>query len=349
MATLRLRALAERLGGREVEADGDPELVAVASLDEAGPGALSFVRSARFQDALARTAAAAVVAPPGVDTGKLPTLRSPNPNLDFARAAALLHPEPPLVAGIHPSAVVEEGAEIAEDVFVGPLSFVAAGARVGSGTRIGARVCIGAGAVVGADCVIREGGVLAHGVRLGDRVIVQPGAVVGGDGFGYELDERGQLEKVPQVGTVEIGDDVEIGANATIDRARLGTTRIGRGSKIDNLVQIGHNCVLGEHTVVVSQAGLAGSTTLEDRVVVMAQAGLANHVTVGRGSILAARAGAFQDLPAGSRVFGFPALPGRAWHRSIKLFERLPELFRRLRALERKVDADAPHDEVELK
>jgi UDP-3-O-[3-hydroxymyristoyl] glucosamine N-acyltransferase len=198
-------------------------------------------------------------------------------------------------------------------------------------------VSLGEDVELGCDCVLHPGVVLRDAVRVGDRVILQPGVVIGGDGFGYEFNERGEHEKVPQVGTVVIGDDVEIGANATVDRARLGATRIGRGVKIDNLVQIGHNCVIGDHSVVVAQAGLAGSTTLGERVIVMAQAGLANHVTVGAGSFLGVRAGVVQDLPPGSRVWGFPAQPERGWHRSASLFGRLPELARRLRAVERRL------------
>ena len=171
---------------------------------------------------------------------------------------------------------------------------------------------------------------------LGDRVILQPGCVIGGDGFGYELDERGALEKVPQLGNVVLEDDVEVGANATIDRARLGTTRVGRGTKIDNLVQIAHNVEIGAGCVVVAQSGIAGSTRLGDRVFFMAQSGAASQLEIGAGSFVGARGGVIESLPPASRVYGFPATPERAWHRVSAWLARLPELARRVRALEKR-------------
>jgi UDP-3-O-[3-hydroxymyristoyl] glucosamine N-acyltransferase len=171
---------------------------------------------------------------------------------------------------------------------------------------------------------------------LGDRVILQAGCVIGGDGFGYELDEGGELVKVPQLGNVVLEDDVEVGANATIDRARLGSTRVGRGTKIDNLVQIAHNVEIGAHSVLIAQSGIAGSTALGERVYFMAQSGAAGHLRIGDGSFVAARGGVIEDLPRGSRVYGFPALGERAWHRANVWLARLPEFARRLRALERR-------------
>jgi UDP-3-O-[3-hydroxymyristoyl] glucosamine N-acyltransferase len=289
----------------------------------------------------------ALVAPPDVDVGGRPALRSPSPSLDFARAVSWIVPPSRPAPGVHPSAVVDAAATIDPSAAVGPHVVVGARARVGARTILHANATVCEGVVLGADCVLHPGVVVGESCEIGDRVVLQPGVVIGGDGFGYEFNERGEHEKVPQVGNVVIEDDVEIGANATVDRARLGSTRIGRGAKIDNLVQIGHNCVIGAHSVVVAQSGLAGSTILGERVIVMAQAGLANHVTVGAGSFLGARAGVIESLPPGSRVWGFPAQPERAWHRSSAWLARLPELARRLRRVERRLGVRDGRGEVD--
>ena len=338
---MRLRELAEHLGGRPVEGDAEFEVRGVAALEDGGPGDLGFLRSEQFVGSLAAARIGALIAPVGVDVGGRPVIRSPQPNLDFARAVRLLLPPPRPGPGAHPSVVVDGSARVDPSASLGPLVVVGPRARIGARSVLHAHVCVGEDAEVGEDCVLHARVVIREGVTLGDRVILQPGAVIGGDGFGYEFNERGEQEKIPQVGTVVIEDDVEIGANATVDRARLGATRIGRGVKIDNLVQIGHNCVIGEHSVVVALSGLAGSTVFERRVFAMAQTGFANHIRVGEGSFVGARAGVIEDLPAGSRVFGFPARPERAWHRSEALVAKLPELVRRLRALERRLGVRA--------
>ncbi len=333
----RLGELAERLGGRPVEGDPDFVVSGAAPLEEGGPGDLGFVRSPRHAGALAGTRVGALIAPPGVEAGGRPVIRSSVPNLDFARAVALLLPRPRPQPGIHPAAMVAAGARVDPSASVGPGAVVGARSRVGARSVLHANAVLAEDVVVGEDCELHAGVVVREESELGDRVVLQPGVVIGGDGFGYEFDEQGRHEKVPQVGRVVIEDDVEIGANATVDRARLGVTRIGRGAKIDNLVQIGHNCVIGAHSLVVAQSGLAGSTVLGERVFMMAQSGSAGHLTIGEGSFVAARGGVIEDLPPGSRVWGFPAAPQRAWHRSAALVARLPELVRRLRAVERRL------------
>jgi UDP-3-O-[3-hydroxymyristoyl] glucosamine N-acyltransferase len=332
---IRIAELAERLGGRPVE--GDPAFLirGVGSLEEGGSTDLGFLRSAQPTHALEATRIGALIAPPEVDVGGRPVIRSPMPNLDFARAAALIvpsrHPEP----GVHPTAFVDPTAKVDPQATIGAQASVGARTEIGPRTVLHANVTLGEDVRVGADCLFYPGVVVREGCEVRDRVILQPGVSIGGDGFGYEFNERGEHEKIPQLGNVVIEDDVEIGANAAVDRARLGTTRIGRGVKIDNLVQIGHNCVIGADSVIVAQAGLSGSTLVGSRVIIMAQAGTAGHLTIGEGSFVAARAGVTKDLPPGSRVWGFPALPARRWHRSTALVGRLPELLRRLRALER--------------
>jgi UDP-3-O-[3-hydroxymyristoyl] glucosamine N-acyltransferase len=319
----------------------------VASLEEGGPADLGFVRSARFAAALAGARIGALIAPPGVNVGGRPVIRTPAPSLDFARAVGLLFPRPVPPVGAHPSAVISPDAEVDATASLGPCAVVGARSRVGPRCVLHAGVTLGEDVSVGADCVLHSGVVAREGVTIGSRVILQPGVVIGSDGFGYEFDERGALEKVPQIGTVVIEDDVEIGANTTVDRARLGTTRIGRGVKIDNLVQIGHNCVVGEHSVIVAQSGLAGGTAFGSRVFAMAQTGFANRAKVGDGAFVGARAGIFADVAPRSRVFGFPAVPERAWLRSAALVARLPELFRRLRAVERRLAPEGAAAESE--
>ncbi len=238
---------------------------------------------------------------------------------------------------MHPNAFVAGDAHVDRSAAIGALACVGAASKVGAGTVIAAGAIVGDDVEIGRDSWIHSGVVVREGSRIGDRVILQPGVVIGGDGFGYEFNEKGEHEKVPQVGTVVIEDDVEIGANTTVDRGRLGPTRIRRGAKIDNLVQIAHNVEIGEHAIVVAQTGVAGSTVLGERVIMMAQSGVAGHLKIGAGSFVAARAGLIEDTEPGSRVWGFPAMAERAWHRSSSIFSRLPEIVRRLRALEKHV------------
>lgn len=334
---MRLRELAEKLG-REIRGDGEVMLHGVASLERAGPGDLSFVRSLAWAKTVVGSRASAVVAPAMVDTAGLPSLISPNPGLDFARAVSLLLPPARPAAGVHPSTYVAAGATVDPSACIGPLCSIGEGARIGARSVLHAGVHVYPDVRVGEDCTIHAGVVLREGTDLGDRVSLQPGVVLGGDGFGYAFDEQGRLEKVPQVGRVVVEDDVEIGAGTTVDRASLGETRIRAGAKIDNLVMIAHNCDVGESAVVIAQAGLAGSTTVGRRAILMAQSGAAGHLTVGEGAFVAARAGLHKDVSPGARVFGAPAMDERRWHRVVAAMARLPEALRRLRAVEKKLE-----------
>jgi UDP-3-O-[3-hydroxymyristoyl] glucosamine N-acyltransferase len=334
---MELGELAEKLGGRAV--DGDPRfrIEGVASLEQGGARALGFVRGSAFAEALARSTIGAVIAPAGLDVGVRPAIRSEAPSLDFARAAALLVPEPRAEPGVHPSAFVAATARVHPSASIGPRCVVGERSEIGARSVLRASVSVLEDVRIGADCRLHPGVVVREGCRLGDRVVLQPGVVIGGDGFGYEWNERGENEKVPQLGNVVLEDDVEIGANSTVDRARLGSTRIGRGAKIDNLVMIAHNCVIGPHALVVAQTGIAGGTELGERVIAMAQSGVGGQLRVGAGSFIAARAGVIEDLAPNSRVWGFPAQSERSWHRSIAWLARLPELGKRVRALEKRL------------
>jgi UDP-3-O-[3-hydroxymyristoyl] glucosamine N-acyltransferase len=312
-------------------------LAGVASLESAGPADLAFVRSPRFADALARSRAGAAIVPAGIDPGARPVIRSPNPGLDFARAAGELAPPGRPEPGVHASAVVAADAHVDPTASVGALAVVGARTRIGPRSVVHAHVTLYADVQVGADCILHAGSVVREGSLLGDRVILQPGAVVGGDGFGYVLNEEGVFEKVPQLGRVVIGDDSEVGAGTTIDRATLGETRIGRAVKIDNLVMIGHNCEVGEGTSIVAQSGLAGSTVVGRRAFLMAQAASSGHLRIGDGAFVGARGGVVRDVAPGARVYGYPAVEERAWHRTVAALARLPDVLRRLRAVERRL------------
>jgi len=334
---MKLGELAEKLGGRAVEGDPRFRLEGVATLDAGGASALGFVRGAAWSEALSRSKIGAVIAPLGVDVGGRPVIRSPLPSLDFARATALLVPAPRPAPGVHPSAWVASTARVHPSATIGPRCVVGERSEVGARSVLVASVTLVEDVRVGADCRLHAGVVVRERSRLGDRVILQPGVVIGGDGFGYEFNERGESEKVPQVGDVVIEDDVEIGANTTVDRGRIGSTRIGRGTKIDNLVMVAHNCVIGANCLIVAQSGLAGGAELGERVIAMAQSGFAGHIRVGDGVFVGARGGVIEDVPARARVWGFPAVSERAWHRSVAWLARLPELGRRVRALEKKL------------
>ncbi len=334
---MELGELAEKLGGRAVEGDPHFRVEGVGALESGDARSLGFVRGEAFASALASSKIGAVIAPPGVAVGARPAIRSPLPSLDFARATALLVPEHRPAPGVHPSAWVAATARVHPSASVGPRCVVGERSEIGARSVLTASVTVLEDARVGADCRLHAGVVLRERCRLGDRVTLQPGVVIGGDGFGYEFNERGENEKVPQIGDVVIEDDVEIGANSTVDRARLGTTRIGHGTKVDNLVMIAHNCVIGPHSLIVAQSGLGGGTIFGERVIAMAQSGFSGQITIGDGAFVAARAGVFENLAPRSRVWGFPAQPERAWHRSAAWLARLPELAKRVRALEKKL------------
>lgn len=334
---LRLEDLA-RLLDRRFSGDGDALIHGVAALEVAGPGDLAFVRDASHLDAMAKSQATAVILPEGCDPAERAAIHSVNPTLDFARAITLLTATAVGPVGIEP------GAHVAADADIDALAWVAAGAsvgprcKVGPGTRIHPNATLYRDVVVGAGCTLHAGVVVREGSVLGDRVILQPGAVIGGDGFGYVPDESGALHKVPQIGVVVVGDDVEVGANTTIDRATLTQTRIGDRVKLDNLVQIAHNCVLGEDVVVAAQSGVSGSTRVGRGAVVMAQVGIAGHLEIGSRAFLAARAGLHKSVADHARVYGTPQMEERRWHRAMAALKRLPEVFKRLRAVERKLD-----------
>ena len=341
--SIRVGDLARELGC-ELEGDATVSIDGVASLEDAGGSDLSFVRSEGFAKPLGASQAGAIIAPHGIDVGGRPVIRSLHPGLDFARATRRLIPESVPPPGTSERAWVSNDASVDETASVGAGCAVGAGASIGPRSVLHANVTLYEDVRLGADCVIHAGCVLREQTVLGDRVILQPGVVLGGDGFAYLSSEEG-IEKVPQVGRVVVDDDAEIGANATVDRGALGDTRIGRAAKIDNLVQIAHNCVIGDEVIIIAQAGLSGSTVVERGAVVMAQAGVVGHLTIGEGAVVGPKAGIHKDVAARTRVLGSPQRDASLQRRIVSALPRLPDLLRRVRRLEKKV-AD-PEDGVE--
>ena len=334
---MNLAQLAERLGC-ELDGDGGIEITDVAGLEDARAGDVSFLANRRYLPRLASTAASAVIVAPDVHT-PLPRLLSSNPYVTYAQAVALLHPSPAPSPGIHPSAQVDAGASIAPDAHVGALVVVGPRARVGPRCVLHPHVVLYADVVLEEDCVLHAGVQVREGCRLGRRVVVQNGAIIGADGFGFARDDQGHYVKIPQVGVVVIEDDVEIGALSAVDRAALRQTRIGRGTKIDNLVQVGHSVTIGSHSVLAGQVGVAGSTRIGNGVTLAGQVGVAGHLTIGDGVTATAQTGIPNSVEAGALVSGYPAITNRAWLKAAAIFPRLPELWRRLRRLERKLGA----------
>ncbi len=332
--------------GRSVDVDGDARvrIEGVASLERAGAGDLAHCRTARHLEAARSSGAAAFVAPPGLDIDERPTLRSARPDLDFARLVRWLTQAADTVA------FPDSNRPVAADARIDPTARLGPGCAVGARSKVGPRSVLHAGVVlyadveVGADCEIHSGVVVREGTRIGDRVVLHPGAVLGADGFGYTGDEAGQLFKIPQVGIVVVEDDVEIGASSTVDRATLDETRIRRGARIDNLVQIAHNCDIGEGAILAGQVGLSGSVRVGAGAALMGQVGVADHVEIGAGAFVAARSGVARDVAPGARVFGAPAAEERAWHRMVAALPRLPEALRRLRRIERLLADRDSHD-----
>jgi len=326
--------IAVHVGG---ELEGAPETAVrtVAGIEEAEPGALTFLAHPRYRAALEGTRASVILLPPDVPCPEgLTAIRVADPYGALQRVLEWFDPGPPAVArGVHPTAVVDPGAELAPDVAIGPHAVVEAGARLGARTVVGAGGYVGEDARLGEDCYLHPHAYVGRRCVLGARVILQPAAVVGSDGFGYVFVE-GRYRRIPQVGTVVIGDDVEIGANACIDRATLGVTRIERGTKIDNLVQVAHNVAIAEDSALAAQSGVAGSTRIGKRVRLGGQAGLSGHLRIGDGAQVGAQAGVIGDIPPGVTVSGYPARPHHEAMRAEAALRRLPDLARRVRALE---------------
>lgn len=328
-----------RLVGADMPPGGDGvEISGVASLQEAREGDITFYTNPRYLAQLRVSKASAVIVSRDFDETITPLLlRVENPSAAFAAAVAGFAPvEPPTQPGVHATAVVNSSAILGSGVSVGPFVVIEAGAIIGEGSAIGSGCQIGREVRLGSHCRLHPGAIIRERCLLGDRVILQPGAVIGSCGFGYEFQE-GRHVKIPQTGIVEIGNDVEIGANTTVDRARFGRTVIGEGSKIDNLVQIAHNVQVGPHTIICSQVGVSGSTRIGAYVTLAGQVGLAGHLEIGDKAVLAAKAGVSKNVPPGAMLVGAPAKPMKEFKETNFYISQLHKLYERVKQLELKM------------
>jgi len=328
-----LSELARRLGaelrGPDAEVDG------IAALDEADSGKITFLSNPRYTPLVRETKAAAVISKEVVPGAACSFLVTPNPYLAFATTVELFHPPARPAPGVSSQASVHHGAVLGKDIHIAPFVVVEDGAVLGDRVSLYPGVYVGRGSSVGEESVLYPGVTLYHGVRIGKRAILHAGCVIGSDGFGFAPTPQG-YRKIPQVGTVEIGDDVEIGANTTIDRAALGVTRIGAGTKLDNLIQVAHNVVIGRDTVIAAQTGISGSCRIGNRVMIGGQAGLAGHLEVGDGVMLGAQSGVAGSVSAAESAAwsGTPIMPHKTWLKMVTLLPKLPDLFRRVKRLE---------------
>jgi len=322
--------------------DGGIEIRKVAAIDEASAGDITFLIDPRYRSFLAGCKASAIIIGNELEISsgrEINFLQVEQPYLAFAKILQLFSPQPKFDGRVSPHATIHPTAVVGEGVTVFPYVYLGAGVRVARGSVLFPGVFLGEGVEIGEDCVFHPQVTVREGCRIGDRVILHAGVVVGSDGFGYAVEGRVR-SKIPQVGTVEIHDDVEIGANTTVDRATLGRTVIGRGVKIDNLVQIAHNVVVGEDSVIAAQAGIAGSTRIGRQVILAGQVGVVNHIQIGDGARIGPQSGVAQSAASGATLSsGLNAAPHKEWLRVMTLLPRLPQLWREVRRLEKKIEA----------
>ncbi len=330
-----LKELADHLGG-VVIGDENARIRGIASLDDAGEGDITFLANPKYAPKVASTKATAVVLPPGADRRGRNAVEVKNPYLAFAKLLTLFHVKPPEAKGVMAGAFLSDKAAIGDGVTIFPGAYVADGVKLGNRVTLHPGVVLYEGVEVGDDVTLHANVVVRERCRIGNRVIIHGGAVIGSDGFGYAPDGKGWY-KIPQIGIVIIEDDVEIGANTTIDRAALEVTLIRRGTKIDNLVQIAHNCMIGENCMIVSQVGISGSARLGEHVTLAGQVGVAGHLEIGANTMVGAKSGVPGNLPANGMFSGIPTIPHREWLRSMGTLPKLPELRKTVGALEKRI------------
>ena len=335
---MKLGELANRLGA-ELRGDAEQEITGVKGIEEAGPSEITFVANPRYAGLARTTRAAAVLVEPEFQEIPVATLRIRNPYHAFSRALAFFYQPPAYPPGIHPTAVIDPTAEIGEGAHIGAYVVVGPGVRLGPRATLLPHVVLYPNVRAGSHLFAHAHAVVREGCILGEHVTLENGAIVGADGFGFAKNDAGHWEKIPQSGPVRLGDRVDVQANACVDRATVGETRIGSGTKIDNLVQVGHGSAVGENTLLCAQAGLAGSSVIGNNAILAGQAGVAGHCSLGDGVILTAQSGVSHDIPAGKMVSGSPGFDNRLWLRAVAAFQRLPEMLKRLDRLEKAVGA----------
>ena len=333
---MTLKELAQRIGCR-LEGDGAVEITGAAGIEQAQPGEISFIANPKYLHALAATRASAVILDEKAPAPPCAALRTPEPYVAFARALECFARIPRPAAGVDACSAIGRDVYFGKNVAVGPFVTIGDGAAIGDNTLIYSHAAIGAGTRLGRDCIVYSHVAVRERVTIGDRVILHGGVVVGADGYGFARQKDGTHYKIPQNGTVVIEDDVELGAGTCVDRPAVGETRIGAGSKIDNLVQIAHGVRVGQRVLFAAQTGIAGSSVVEDDVVFAGQVGVAGHITIGKGTIATAQTGIPNSTDPGSFVSGYPAIPNRDWLKSSAVFKKLPGLRKQVQELERRI------------
>jgi UDP-3-O-[3-hydroxymyristoyl] glucosamine N-acyltransferase len=341
---MKLKEIADALGCR-LEGDGELEISGVCGLEQAGPGQLTFLANPKYGPKVKGTKASAILVSEPLHGLPIASLVSENPYLDFARALALFYQPPRPAPGIHPMASVAPTAVVGENCSIGPFAVVGENVRIGRNAVLHPHVVVYEGASIGDDFLAHSHAAVREFCQIGNRVTLQNSVVVGGDGFGFAKRADGTHFKIVQSGITVIEDDVEVQSLTSLDRATMGETRIKRGARIDSLVQVGHNCVVGEDNIICAQTGLAGSTTLERDVLLAGQVGSSGHLTVHQGAIVYAQSGIGGDVEAGARISGSPAFAASEWLRAAMAFQKLPEMLKTLRALTKTVDLMKRHDE----
>jgi UDP-3-O-[3-hydroxymyristoyl] glucosamine N-acyltransferase len=337
---MKLGELANRLGA-ELRGDAELEITGVKGIEEAGPTEITFVANPRYTGLARTTRAAAVLVDPDFQQIDAATLRLKNPYLAFSRALGLFYQPPAYAPGVHPTAVIDSTAEIGEASHIGAYVVIGPRVRLGPHATLLPHVVLYPGVQAGTHFFAHAHAVVRENCILGDHVTLENGAIVGADGFGFAKNEAGHWEKIPQSGPVRLGNRVDVQANACIDRATVGATEIGDGTKVDNLVQVGHGSHVGENTLLCAQTGLAGSSVVGNNVILAGQTGIAGHCAVGDGVILTAQSAVSHDVPPGKIISGSPGFDNRVWLRAVTIFQRLPELLKRLDRVEKKVAAQA--------
>lgn len=336
---MKLSALAAATGASPGESYVDIEIEGAAGLDEAKLGQVTFLSNPRYTARVKSTQASAIFVAPEVSVERkdIVLLRASDPYLAYTRALRLFHPEPAFQSFIHPNATIDPTASLAENVWIGAHTVVGANSRIAEGVKLYPNVTIYEDVTIGRDSTVHSGAAIRERTQIGERVVIYNNAVIGCDGFGYAKDEQKRWLKIPQTGRVVIDDEVEIGAGTTIDRASVGESRIGRGTKLDNLVQVGHSCTIGEDSLLCAQVGLAGSSHIGSRVILAGQAGVAGHLTIGDDVIVTAKSATSHDVSPGKMISGIPAFDNKDWLRSTAAFRRLGEMQRTVRELQKRV------------
>lgn len=334
---MKLSDLATQLGCT-LEGDGAIEITGVAGIEEAQPGQLTFLANPRYRAAVKDTRASAILIAEEEPPPPVAALRTANPYFDFARALELFYQPPAFAPGIHPTAVIVPSARVGAGAHIGPYCFIGDNVELGRNAVLHSHVVIYRDARIGDHFLAHSHAVVREHCRIGNRVILQNGAVIGGDGFGFAKQADGRWYKIVQSGIAVIEDDVEVQALAAVDRATVGETRIRRGAKLDNLVQVGHASKVGEDTLLCSQVGLAGSTEVGDRCILAGQVGAAGHLRIGDGAVLTAQSGVPNDVPAGAVYSGYPAIENKEWLKCAAAYNRLPELQKTVRELKAEID-----------